>query len=342
MIIAVVLLHLLHILTRPAFEETAMNLRQLRTFCEIVDNGLLLTKAARRTCRSQSAVTRQIQLLEKELRVELFLRGRRKLLGLTAAGEEVAALARRMVRDADSMLNVGHDVTDAHHGVFTIATTNFYARYALPAAIRQFVKTYPKVKLSMRQGTPAQCSELVAAGKADLAVCAAGDAAEDVVRIPCFSVHRSAFTPPRHPLLRVKRLTLEALARYPLITFDEAFGSSWIVSKAFADRGLHPNIVLSAVDADVSKLYVGMGLGIAIFATVAFDAAQDASVRRIDARHLFPSSHLSLVLRRNTRLRGFAFDFIHAFAPHVDQAFVEGVVSGKSVAASRSTTLPEL
>jgi LysR family cys regulon transcriptional activator len=319
-----------------------MNLRQLRTFCEVVDNGLLVTRAARNTYRSQSSVTRQMQILEKELRVELFVRGRRKLLGLTPAGEEIAGLARRILRDADSMLNVGGDVTDAGSGAFTIATTNFYARYALPRAIRQFIAKYPQVKLRMRQGTPAQCADLVAAGKADLAVCAAGDVPGDVVRIPCYRVYRSVITPRRHPLLSVRRVTLEALARYPLITFDEAFGSSRIVGKAFADKGLHPNIVLSTVDADVSKLYVGMGLGIAIFATVAFDRRLDAAVRAIDARHLFPPSYLSLVLRRNTRLRGFAFDFMEMFAPRTDGELIEAMLFGKAAALPQGAVLPEL
>ena len=319
-----------------------MNLRQLRTLCEIVDGGLLVTRAAQRTYRSQSSVTRQMQLLEKELQLQLFARAGRKLLGLTPAGEKIVELARRMLRDADSMLNIGHDINDAENGTLTIATTNFYARYALPLPIRQFIKKYPDVRLTLIQGTPAQCSEFVAKGKADLAVCAAGNAPSEVVQIPCYRVYRSVITPVGHPLLKVKRLTLEALARYPLITFDEAFSGSLIVSKIFSDRGLHPTIALSAVDADVSKLYVGMGLGIAIFATVAFDQAQNTAVRRIDARHLFPPSHLSLVLRRNYRVRNLVFDFMHMFAPKTKKALIEDMLTRKSAISPESTELPDL
>ena len=319
-----------------------MNLRQLKMICEVADRGMRVTDAAHAVHRSQSNVTRQMQLLEKELGFEIFARNRNKLLRITPQGEEILTIARRMLQDADNMLRIGRNVANDDRGPFTIATTNFQARYVLPPAIVKFVAKYPKVRLSLRQGTPAQCYELLTSGKADLAVCAGDDIPEELAHLRCYRFYRSILTPPRHPLLRISPLTLEALAQYPLITYDEAFSGSSILRKAFADKGLTPKIVLSAVDADVGKIYVGRGLGIAIAATIAFDPKQDLKLRCIDARHLFKPSHLSLILRRHAHLRNFVVDFMTMVAPKIDRALIEETVFGKTARRSSRSALPEL
>lgn len=301
-----------------------------------------MTDAAHAVHRSQSNVTRQVQLLEKELGFEIFARNRNKLLRITPQGEEILRIARRMLLDADNMLRIGRNVANDDRGQFTIATTNFQARYVLPPAIAKFVAKYPKVGLSLRQGTPAQCYELLTSGKADLAVCAGDDIPEELATLRCYRFYRSILTPLRHPLLRMSPLTLEALAQYPLITYDEAFSGSSILRKAFADKGLTPKIVLSAVDADVSKIYVRMGLGIAIVATIAFDPKQDLKLRSIDARHLFKPSHLSLILRRRAHLRNFVADFMVMVAPKIDRALIEETAFGRTTRRSSRTALPEL
>ena len=319
-----------------------MNLRQLKTLCEIADRGLRVTDAAQATYRSQSSVTRQIQLLEEELGVELFARRRNKLLGLTPHGEEILAIARRMIRDADNMHNIGRNAADDDRGTFTIATTNFQAKYVLPAAIRQFVERYPDVGLILRQGTPSECCELVASGQTDLAICAEVNMSEGLAALPCYRLYRSVLTPPSHPLSRVKPLSLEALARYPLITYDEAFSGSWIVNRTFSDKGLTPKIVLTVVDADVAKIYVGMGIGIAIAASVAFDPRQDTALRRIDARHLFRPSEIAVIVRRHTHLRKFTFDFMQMFAPRLERTVVEDALFSKHPVSVPRAMLPEL
>lgn len=319
-----------------------MNLRQLKMICEVADRGMRVTDAAHAVHRSQSNVTRQVQLLEKELGFEIFARNRNKLLRITPQGEEILTIARRMLQDADNMLRIGRNIANDDRGQFTIATTNFQARYVLPPAIAKFVAKYPKVRLSLRQGTPAQCYELLTSGKADLAVCAGDDIPEDLAYIRCYRFYRSILTPLRHPLLRISPLTLEALAQYPLITYDEAFSGASILRKTFSEKGLTPKIVLSAVDADVSKIYVGMGLGIAIAATIAFDPKQDLKLRRIDARHLFKPSHLSLILRRHAHLRNFMFDFMTMVAPKIDRALIEETVFGNTARRNSRTALPEL
>lgn len=320
-----------------------MNLRQLRTLCEIIDRGLRITDAAQATYRSQSGVTRQIQLLERELGFALFVRNRNKLLRVTPQGEEIVKVARRMLQDAENMLRIGRNVAQDEEGDFTIATTHTQVRYVLPPVIRRFIEEHPKVRLSIREGYPEQCCDHVALGKADMAICADPmNIPNELVQIPCFRLYRSVITPPKHPLLKVKPLTLEALARYPLITYGEAFSGGWIVNKTFADKGLTPRIVLSAVDADVSKVYVGMGLGIAIFASVAFDPKLDVHLRRIDARHLFQPSHLDLILRKHSYLRNFMLDFIRMFAPKLDRADIQEALFRKNTPLIPPTDLPEL
>lgn len=320
-----------------------MNLRQLTALCEVVDRDLRISHAAQATFRAQSTVTRQIQLLESELGFELFVRNRNKLLRLTPQGEEILQIARGMLRDAENMRRIGKNTAEDATGGFTIATTHTHARYVLPAVISEFIRKYPKVALSLRQGNPLQCCELVASGKADLAICTdPRDVAEDLAQIPCYRLHRSVITPRRHPLLRIKPLTLEALARYPLITYDQAFSGREVVNRTFADAGLSPTIVLSAADADVSKVYVGMGLGIAIFASVVFDPEQDAHLRRVDVRHLFKPGTLKLVFRRYSYLRTYMFDFIRMFAPRVDRTLVNEALFRKRAPYAARMTLPEL
>jgi LysR family transcriptional regulator, cys regulon transcriptional activator len=320
-----------------------MNLRQLIALCEVVDRGLRISHAAQATFRAQSSVTRQIQLLERELGFELFVRNRNKLLRLTPQGEEILHIARGMLRDAENMRRIGRNVGDDSEGSFTIATTHTHARYVLPRVIRDFIKKYPQVKLSLRQGNPLQCSELVASGRADLAICTdPRDLPDELAQIPCYSLHRSVITPRGHPLLRVKPLTLEALARHPLITYDEAFSGRDVVDKTFAAKGLNPTIVLSAADADVSKVYVGMGLGIAIFASVVFDPKQDIDLRRVDVRDLFKPSTLNVVVRRYSYLRTYMIDFIQMFAPKIDKALIDETLFRKRASYGARMALPEL
>lgn len=318
-----------------------MNLRQLITLCEVVDQGLKLSAAAQRLHRSQPSITRQIQELEQELGTQVFLRKRNKILELTPQGREILTSARRIIRELQNIRGASDDTEAAARGEFTVATTHTQARYTLPPVIRQFKTEYPHVRLSLRQGTPVQCAELVARGTVDIAICTeTPEALEDVVGIPCYRLNRSVVVPRGHPLLRVKPLTLEAVAQYPIITYDQGFSGRWVLDRAFSDRGLEPTVVLSAIDADVSKAYVEMGLGIAILATIAFDPARDAKLRSVDARHLFPASVLTVAVRRHGYLRGYMFDFIRMFAPHLSRQRVERALSADGPSPPRR--LPEL
>lgn len=318
-----------------------MNLRQLITLCEIVDKGLKLSAAAQSLHRSQPSITRQMQELERELGTHLFLRKRNKILGLTPQGREILTSARRIIRELYSIRNASEDTDAVVRGEFTIATTHTQARYALPRVIHQFKARYPQVRLSLRQGTPVQCVELVARGTVDIAICTEtpGDP-DDVVGIPAYRLNRSVVVPRGHPLLSVRPLTLEAVARYPIITYDQGFSARWVLDRAFSERGLEPDVVLSAIDADVSKTYVEMGLGIAILATIAFDATRDKQLRSVDARHLFPPSTLRVAVRRHGYLRPYMLEFIRMFAPHVTRERVDRALAGERVTQPRQ--IPEL
>lgn len=317
-----------------------MNLRQLITLCEVVDRGLKLSAAAHSLHRSQPSITRQIQELERELKARLFVRKRNRILELTPQGREILASARRILKEVHNIRGTSDEVAHAVKGAFTIATTHTQARYTLPRSIWEFKAAYPHVQLSLRQGTPVQCRELVARGAVDIAICTeTRDEPEDIVDIPCYRLNRSVVVPPRHPLLRERTLTLEAIARYPVITYDDGFSARWAVDGAFQLRGLKPNVVLSAIDADVSKAYVEMGLGIAILATVAFDRKRDANLRIRDARHLFSPSTLSVVVRRNSYLRSYIRTFIAQFAPRLPKTAIDAALAGQ---AHARRNLPEL
>lgn len=307
-----------------------MNLRQLATLCEVVNHGLSISAAAHATNRSQPSVTRQIQELESELGFDLLVRRGGKIMALTSKGEEILTFARRMLQELENIRRVGKESADTTRGDFTLATTHTQARYTLPPVIRRFAKLYPRVRLRLRQGSPSQCHEMVLMRQADLAICTeVMDSSPDLVDLPCYRLNRSVITPPRHPLLKVKPLTLDALNRYPLITYDDGFSARWVVNKTFANHGLSPNVVLSAIDADVSKSYVELGMGIAILATVAFNPKRDAGLRRIDAKHLFEPSTLRLVVRKQTYLRGYMLEFLRLFAPSLSDNEVESFLRGE-------------
>ena len=169
-----------------------MNLKQLKALCEVVDRGYTISGAAQSLFRTQPSITRQIQELEKELGIELFERKRNKILDMTPQGREVVAIARRMLDDARNMQRVSDDLSQLAAGEFSIATTHTQARYTLPPVIRKFMASHPRVKLNLRQGTPAQCCELVAQGRADIGICTETQHLPDEVALmPCYGLSRS-------------------------------------------------------------------------------------------------------------------------------------------------------
>lgn len=306
-----------------------MKLQQLRYLVEVADRGLNVTDAAKALYTSQPGVSKQIALIEEELGVEIFLRAGKRFTGITEPGAEILKVARRMLLDADNLKRVAQQFGDEASGSLTIATTHTQARYALPEAIRRFTARYPHVRLSLRQGSPTWIAQQVASGEADIAIATeAIEQFKDLVMLPCYQWNRCIIAPPGHPILRRKRPTIADIAAYPIVTYDFAFTGRSRINAAFEAAGVVPNVVLTAIDADVIKTYVALGLGVGIIAKMAFDPAQDRNLRALDAAHLFESSTTRIGLRRNFYLRGYVYDFIGMFAPHLDRKSVDAAMSG--------------
>lgn len=306
-----------------------MTLQQLRYACEIARQNLNVTEAAETLHTSQPGVSKQVRLLETELGVTIFVRNGKRMVGVTDAGTAILAVAQRILNEADNLKTVGREFRSPDRGSLTVATTHTQACYALPQVIRKFTERYPAVQLALHQGNPVQAAEAVVSGAADIAIATEGLANyPDLVTLPCYQWNRCVITLPGHPLLAQQPLTLEALASYPLITYDFSFTGRAKINQAFEALGLTPNVVLSALDSDVIKTYVGLGLGVGILANMAFDADRDTHLRRIDASHLFEPSITRIAVRRGNFLRAFHYDFIQLFAPQLTRAIVDEVMGG--------------
>jgi LysR family cys regulon transcriptional activator len=298
-------------------------LQQLRYLNEIVKNDLSISAAAAVLYTSQPGISKQIKLLEEELGIDIFVRNGKRLAALTDPGKVIAAVAARMLLDAANLKQVGQEFKNQQAGELTIATTHTQARYALPPVVKQFIQHYPEVKLGLHQGNPTQIAEQVLSGEADIGIATESLALYDeLVTLPCYEWHHCVVVPPKHPLLLEKRLTLKKLAQYPIITYDFAFTGRNKINQAFNEAGITPNIALTAIDADVIKTYVELGMGVGIVAQMAFVPERDKQLKMIDAGHLFEASTTRIAIRKNQYLRGFGYYFIELFAPHLTRKIV--------------------
>jgi LysR family cys regulon transcriptional activator len=300
-----------------------MKLHQLRYLHEVVKQGLNITNAADALYTSQPGVSKQIQLIEEELGLQIFKRNGKRLTGLTEPGQQIITLADKVMRDIENIKRVGEEFSDVEAGTLTIATTHTQARYKLPAAVKAFMTEYPRVKLNIHQGNPSQVAEQVENGEADIGIATESISdRESLLCLPCYHWNRCVVVPHDHPLLSDLPLTLEKLANYPLITYDFAFTGGTLVSKTFSDAGLTPNVVLTAIDADVIKTYVTLGLGVGLLANMAYDPERDAHLAKVDVNHLFADSTTYLGVRKDAFLRGYMYGFIELIAPHFNREAV--------------------
>jgi LysR family cys regulon transcriptional activator len=301
-----------------------MNLQQLRYVRETVRQGLNLTEAANVLFTSQPGVSKQIRELEDELGVEIFVRRGKRLVQLTEPGQVVVQVIERLLGEVDNLRRVGEEFADQDVGRLTIATTHTQARYALPPVVQEFRQRFPRVNLSLHQGSPTQIAELVIAGQADIAIATESlDRYNELLTLPGYTWHHSVVVPEKHPLVATSELQLEDLARYPIITYSSAFTGRSHIDQAFAARGVKMEVVLTAIDADVIKTYVELGLGVGIIAAMAYNEQRDRGLRALDAGHLFESSVTRVAVRRTAYLRGYVYEFVHLFAPHLDRNSVD-------------------
>lgn len=304
-----------------------MKLQQLRYIWEVARHDLNVSATAQSLYTSQPGISKQIRLLEDELGVEVFARSGKHLTRVTPAGQAILNVAGEILQKVESIKQVAQEFSDERKGSLDVATTHTQARYALPPTITGFMKEYPDVSLHMHQGTPMQISEMAADGTVDFAIATEAMAHfSDLIMMPCYRWNRSVVVPKDHPLTQVSKLTLEDLAEQPIVTYVFGFTGRSKLDEAFVQQGLEPKVVFTAVDSDVIKTYVRLGLGVGIIATMAFDEQQDSDLVALDASHLFEASTTKIGFRKGTFLRGYMYDFIQRFAPHLTPDVVRQVL----------------
>ncbi|MDR7307102.1 CysB family HTH-type transcriptional regulator [Rhodoferax saidenbachensis] len=310
-----------------------MNFQQLRSVREAVRCGYNLTEVANMLHTSQPGVSRQIRELEEELGVDIFGRAGKRLTGLTPPGKDLLPIVERLLLDAENLKRAGQDYSAQMEGQLSVAATHSQARYALPHVVKDFRDKFPKVTLHLHQGSPKQVAAMLISGEADIGV--ATEALADysqLVTLPCYRWTHSVVVPPGHPLLEVEGpVTLQQLAQYPIITYQAGYTGRSHIDNAFAAAQLQPDVVLTAMDADVIKTYVELGMGVGIVASVALDADRDRNLRILDAGHLFQVNVTRLGLRRGAWLRGYAYSFIETFVPTLSRDVVAQALNSEAL-----------
>jgi len=304
-----------------------MKLQQLKYLLAIVDNGLNITAAAERMYTSQPGVSKQLKLLEEELGMQLFTRKGKSLGSITAAGHQVIDRARIIMRETENIRSLASDFYEEEEGSLSIATTHTQARYVLPEIVAEFRMRFPKVGLNLHQGTSEQIADMVASNDIDFAIATGStELFGDLMLVPSYRWDRSIVVPKGHKLTEIDRkITLQDLAEFPLVTYVFSFGGQSSLKRAFADQGLDPDVVFTARDADVIKTYVRMGLGVGIVASMAADCADKNDLEVIDAEGLFPRSTTWIGYRKNAVLRRYMVDFIQLFASHISSQQLDDI-----------------
>ena len=301
-----------------------MKLQQLRYIWEVAHHDLNVSATAQSLFTSQPGISKQIRLLEDELGVEIFSRSGKHLTHVTPAGEAILETAGDVLRKVEGIKHVAQEFADDRKGSLSIATTHTQARYALPPVIASFIQRYPDVSLHMNQGTPMQIAEMASEGTVDFAIATeAMELFSNLVMLPCYHWNRCILVPREHPLTQVSRLSLQDVAAHPIVTYVFGFTGRSRLDEAFSAAGLTPRVVFTAADADVIKTYVRLGLGIGIVASMAHDDETEQDLVALDATHLFAGSVTRIGCRRGTFLRGFMYQFIEDFAPHLTRDVVQ-------------------
>jgi LysR family cys regulon transcriptional activator len=288
-----------------------MELRQLNSLVALEETGFNVTLAAKQLFLVQSAVSQHLAQLEQELGTQLFMRKGKRLIGLTAAGEEVLSYARQALAIRENILDIGREHVEEGSGLLRIGTTHAQACYVLPAVIRAFRKIFPKVNLQINQGTPQQLVELVATDRVDFSICTEelGEHSS-LTAIPCYRWNRSLIALKGHPVLSEKPLSLEQICKYPLITYTFGFTGANHMQTTFARAGLQPNVVLTAADTDVIKTYVREGMGIGMIASMAYSPEQDRDLETRDLSHMLPWETTWVAYHKDKYLRRYQKKFI--------------------------------
>ncbi len=308
-----------------------MNLQQFRFLREAARQKFNITLAARALHTSQPGISKAIIELEAELGVPILARQGKRILGVTPPGQQVLDAAERIMKDVDDLKKMARDYAGAPSGTLRVATTHTQARYVLPAVVQQFAIKFPQVRLKLLQGDPPQIASMLVNGQADVGV-ATETLAETtgLASIPVYEWQHAAIVPPGHPLAKLQKtpgkLGLKDLARHPIVTYEAHFSGRSRIDAAFAAAGIEPSIVLEAIDADVIKTYVAIGMGVGIVAGVATDPRTEPLIV-LPCGHLFGTNTTRLAVKKDAYLRGFVYAFVELLAPGWDKRRLEEAFS---------------
>jgi LysR family cys regulon transcriptional activator len=307
-----------------------MNLHQFRFVQEAARRNLNLTEAAKALHTSQPGVSKAIIELEEELGVEIFARHGKRLKRITEPGQHVLRSIELIMREVGNLKRIGEQFSAQDSGTLSIATTHTQARYVLPVPVAKLREAYPKVNISLHQGSPEQVARMVIDEVAEIGI--ATEALPDqreLVTLPCYEWQHMLVLPPSHPLVRKERISLEDLAAEPLVTYHPAFTGRTRIDAAFAQRKLQPRIALEAIDSDVIKTYVGLGLGLGIVAEMAVreeGSHPDLAVRPLG--HLFGQNVARVAFKRSAYLRNFVYKFAELLSDRLDRNLIAKAMAG--------------
>jgi LysR family cys regulon transcriptional activator len=311
-----------------------MNLHQFRYVQEAVRRDLNLTEAAKALHTSQPGVSKAILELEDELGIDIFARHGKRLRRVTEPGLQVVQAIETILREVGNLKRIGDEYAKQDAGTLSIATTHHQARYALPGPIAQMRKRFPKVSIALHQGTPDEVARLVKHEEADVGIATESLAdVPELVTMPCYEWQHVLVVPAGHALAAVERPTLEQLAAEPLVTYHPSFAGRKRIDAAFARAGLVPQLALEAIDADVIKTYVRLGLGVGIVAEAAMreEATGAGGTGELVARplgHLFGSNTTRIAFRKGAYLRNFVYAFAELTSDRLTRPLIQRALAG--------------
>ncbi len=307
-----------------------MNLHQFRFVQEAVRRDLNLTETAKALHTSQPGVSKAIIELEEELGVDIFVRHGKRIRRVTEPGLQVLKSIEVIMRELANLKRIGDEFSKQEAGTLSIATTHSQARYFMPMAVAALRKRYPRVQVVLHQGTPADVARMLLNDVADIGLATEMLTEVDgLVSLPCYEWQHVIVVPPGHPLAQVERPTLEQLAAEPLITYHRTFSGRSKLDAAFERARLTPVIALEAIDADVIKTYVRLGMGVGVVAEVAVrdDPAGGDLVSR-PVGHLFGRNTTRVAFKRGAYLRQFVFSFAEMLSDRLTRPLLERALSG--------------
>ena len=307
-----------------------MNLHQFKFVQEAVRRNLNLTDTAKALHTSQPGVSKAIIELEDELGVEIFARHGKRIKRITEPGTHVLKSIDIILREIHNLKRIGEQFSNQDSGTLSIATTHTQARYVLPEPVAKLRQAYPKVNISLHQGSPTQVAEMLLNDAADIGIATESlTQFEDLVSMPCCEWQHVLVMPKGHPLAALERIRLEDLVQHPLVTYHPTFTGRSRIDVAFGNRGLKPNIVLDAIDSDVIKTYVGLGMGVGIVAQMAVDkdgVGPDMVMR--PAGYLFGSNVARVAFKRGAYLRLYVLRFAELLSPNLSRDLIDKAMAG--------------